>query len=344
LSLWFCLTTVFAVNPGGALDELLRFLKIQLFIFLTIALVSDKNKLDGFIWMMVVSIAYYGVKGGVFTLLTGGSYRVWGPAGSFIAGNNEVALAMLMTLPLMWYLRIQAQSKWVKHALLAAMLLTTVAVLGSQSRGAFIGIISIGLFFWLKARQKLMATIMVGAVAGVVLFFMPQSWWDRMETIKTYQQDSSALERLNAWQFALNVANDRLLGGGAKMSTHEMYARYAPDPNMVYDLHSIYFEQLGEQGWIGLGLFLLLALLTWLRCGTLSRIYSKDPDRKWASDLALMLQVSLIGYATGGAFLGLSYFDYYYDLVAAAVITWKLTAVATPDGPDSVSKAERHMS
>lgn len=324
--IWVCLTTVFAANPDGAWRELDRFLKIQLFIFITIALVSDKQKLDGFIWVMVLSIGYYGVKGGIFTILTAGTYRVWGPEDSYISGNNELALALLMTLPLMWYLRSQATNIWIRHGLLVAIMLSSVATLGSQSRGAFIGIMAIGLFFLSKTNQKLVSTVLVGIVAGMIVFFMPQAWWDRMDTIKTYDQDTSAMSRINAWEFALNVANDRVMGGGANMSTREMYALYAPDPTMVFDIHSIYFEILGEQGWIGFGLFLLIALFSWIRCGRIARLYKNDPSNNWASDLALMIQVSLIGYASAGTFLGLAYFDYYYDLIAISVITWKLTS------------------
>ena len=40
----------------------------------------------------------------------------------------------------------------------------------------------------------------------------------------------------------------------------------------------------------------------------------------WARNLAAMLQVSIVGYAVGGAFLGLAYFDLYYHLVAMMVI------------------------
>jgi hypothetical protein len=72
---------------------------------------------------------------------------------------------------------------------------------------------------------------------------------------------------------------------------------------------------------------MLLGLFTWFRCSQIVRYAQDHPERQWSADLALMLQVSLIGYAVSGAFLGLAYFDYYYDLVAATVVAWKLTRV-----------------
>jgi probable O-glycosylation ligase (exosortase A-associated) len=326
LTTWVCITTIYAINPEGALKELDRFLKIIIFIFLTIALVSDKQKLDWFIWIVVASIGFYGVKGGIFTIATGGSARVWGPEGSFIGGNNEIALALLMVIPLMRYLQQQSSKKIIKWGLTIAMLLSAASVLGSQSRGAFLGIAAIGIFFWTKSKQKLSASLMVGVVGLMILFFMPQTWWDRMNTIQTYEEDGSALGRINAWWVAYNVANDRPTGGGANMFTPETFQKYAPEPEGVHDSHSIYFEMLGEQGWIGLFLFLILAYFTWNTCKKLTIQGDMDPNFKWAGELGRMLQVCLIGYWVSGAFLGLSYFNLYYDLIAISIISTKILA------------------
>ncbi len=325
LLIWVGITTFFAVNPSGALRELDRFWKTILFVFITLALISDREKLNGYIWIMALSLGYYGVKGGIFTIMTGGSARVWGPAGSFIGGNNEVALAMLMTIPLMRYLQLQTTKKILRLGLIGAMLLTSVAVLGSQSRGAFLGIMMIGLFFWWKSPYKLSSTMMVAVIAGIILLFMPDTWWHRMNTIETYDQDASAMGRINSWWVAFRMANHSITGGGANMFIPEVFDMFAPNPGMVHDVHSIYFEMIGEQGWIGFSLFVLLGLLTWFRCGKLAKLKNHHPSLKWASDLGLMLQVSLIGYATSGAFLGLSYYDYYYDLVATCLVAWNIS-------------------
>lgn len=324
LLIWVGITTIFAVNQFGAIRELDRFAKTILFVFIILAVIGDRKKLEGFIWVMALSIGFYGVKGGIFTIATAGGSRVWGPAGSFIGGNNEIALAMLMTIPLMRYLQLQAVKKHIRVGLILAMLLTSMAILGSQSRGAFLGIMMIGLFFWWKSPRKIEATILVSIIAGMILLFMPDTWWDRMHTIKTYEEDQSAMGRINAWWVAFRMANDSITGGGANMFTPAMFQKYAPLPWDVHDVHSIYFEMLGEQGWVGLFLFLLLALFAWTRCSQITKRSKNVPSLKWAGELALMLQVSLIAYGTSGAFLGLSYFDYYYYLVATTVITARL--------------------
>lgn len=323
-----CTTFLFAINPEGAYSEWDRFMKIQIFIYLSILLISDKAKLDGLIWVFALSLGYYGIKGGIFTVLTGGNARVWGPDGSFIGGNNEIALAMLMTVPLMRYLHLQETRKWMKQGLMGAMLLTMVAIVGTQSRGALLGLVAIGLFLWLKSPKKLGMAVVVVLAGVIIALLMPQAWWDRMNTIQSYDEDASALGRINAWWVAWNVATDTWTGGGANMFTPATFMKYAPVPDDLHDVHSIYFEMLGEQGFFGLFLFLLLGYLLWRRCNLLIKTYRHDPDRKWAADLGAMLQVAYIGYAVSGAFLGMAYFDYFYNLVASAFIAWQVAEKA----------------
>jgi putative inorganic carbon (HCO3(-)) transporter len=159
------------------------------------------------------------------------------------------------------------------------------------------------------------------AVLGIALLsFMPEQWWDRMGTIKTYDDDSSAGGRINAWWMAWNLAKDNFFGGGFMVSKAELFARYAPDPLDVHAAHSIYFMVLGEQGFIGLFLFLAIWILVWRSAGRLRNEGRKQPQTMWLSHLGGMCQVSLAGYAVGGAFLSLSYYDLPYNVLVLVVL------------------------
>jgi probable O-glycosylation ligase (exosortase A-associated) len=129
------------------------------------------------------------------------------------------------------------------------------------------------------------------------------------------------MARLNAWQTAFNVAKDRPLGGGFELGTPSVFARYAPNPSVPCAAHSIYFQVLGEHGFPGLGLFLLLWLLVWLDTSWIIRRSRARTELGWASDLARMIQVSLVGFFVGGAFLSLAYYDVPYNLLVAVVLT-----------------------
>ncbi len=320
--LWMCVTTYYALYPDLAWENFVKVFKVLLMTFVTMMVITNRERLNGLIWVICVSLGFYGIKGGIFTISKGGVHRVQGPDGTFFGGNNEMALVLAMTIPLLAYLRTQEKRPWLRLGLGAAMMLSAIAAIGSQSRGGMLGLAAMGLFLWLKTRNKFMTALMIGSSVLIIGSVMPQAWYDRMNSIKTYEQDQSSLGRINAWWTAFNVAKTHVTGGGFDMFRPATFSQYAPDPDMVHDVHSIYFEVMGEQGFIGFAMFITLGLMTWMRCNQIMRLCRKDPGRKWAVDLAAMIQVSMIGYATAGAFLGLAYFDLYYHLVAISVMTW----------------------
>jgi probable O-glycosylation ligase (exosortase A-associated) len=317
---WVLITTFNAMYPSLAWPHLNQFWKILLMVYVTLILMQSRARINQLVWVIALSIGFYGVKGGIFTITNGGVYHVRGPEGSFIGGDNEMGLALIMTIPLLRYLQLTTEKIWVRTGLTGAMLLSAVATVGSQSRGALVGVVCMGTFLWLKSRNKLF-TALLGSIAIVlVLLVMPQQWYDRMATIQNYEEDQSAMGRINAWKMAFNMAKDRPLGGGLNSFQEYSFALYAPNPDSVHDSHSIYFEVLGEHGFVGLGLFLVLALMTWRTASWVIGRAHRDREKRWVADLAAMVQVSLVGYASAGAFLGLAYFDYYYTLIALVVL------------------------
>jgi putative inorganic carbon (HCO3(-)) transporter len=317
---WMGITTVFAIYPAEAWIQYEKVLKIQLMTFATILLMGSQERVRMLIWVIVISLGYYGVKGGVFTIIHGGDYHVWGPPGSFIEGNNELALALLMTLPLMHYLRMTSVNKWIRHGLLVAMILCAFSIVGSQSRGALVGGFAMALFLWLKSSRKVVTGAVLLVLLPLLIVFMPAQWHERMQTIETYETDASAMGRVDTWRMALRLANDKPMGGGFELWTSDTFDRYSPEKNTVHDAHSIYFKVLAEHGWIGLSLFLVIGFSAWRTGTSIIRQTRDHPDLEWLSNLARMIQVSLAAYASGGLFLGLSYFDLYWHLVALLVL------------------------
>ncbi len=316
---WMCVTTALAIHPDLSWPDLVRTLKIQLMTLVSIAALRERKHIHWFVAVNALSIGFYGLKGGLFTVATGGSSRVWGPPGGFIEGNNEIGLAIVLIIPLLNYMRMYTANALAKLGVGVAMVLCAAAVLGTQSRGAFLAISVMGLVMWFRSPKKLPSAIIIGAVALVALAFMPASWEERMTSIKTYDQDASAMGRINAWWMAFNLANDKFSGGGFHIYTFEIFARYAPDPLDLHAAHSIYFMALGEHGYLGLFLFVLLGVLAFFQASKIRKMTKGIEDERWLFDLAGMCQVSLIGFAVGGAFLSLTYFDLPYNIVVILV-------------------------
>lgn len=319
--IWTGITTYLAFYPTSAWIIYKKFFKIIAMTLVMLMLIIDKDKLNKLIWAIVLSLGFFGVKGGVFTILKGGSSIVWGPPGSFVEGNNELALALLMIIPLANYLRVISKNKWIKLGFLGAMVLIGVSAIGSQSRGAFLAAGAMIFYFWTKSDKKVVSGLALLIVAGNIYAFMPQSWHNRMDTIATYEQDGSAMGRINAWWEAYNVANDRFFGAGFNHYSVETFALYAPNPEDVHAAHSIYFQVLGGHGWVGFAVYMMFCILSLRLSKKLTKKTKGIEELAWASLLSKMVYVSLIAYAVGGAFLSLAYFDLPYHLMAILILT-----------------------
>jgi putative inorganic carbon (HCO3(-)) transporter len=334
LPCWMTVTLVFAFDPVESFTRWIDIVKVFLFVVVTAALLHTRRQLEALLWVLVISIGFYGIKGGLFTILTGGGQKVYGPEESFIADNNAIAVAIVMTIPLLHYLSTTVSSKWIKFGLYGSMFLSSVAVLGSQSRGAFLAIAAMTIFLWLKSQKKMLLGVVLLILVPIGIGFMPQTWTTRMESTKNYEEDASAQGRFNAWHMAFNLANDRpIVGGGFEIYNREVFARYAPDPNDVHSAHSIYFQILGEHGYVGLALFLSLGIVSWV---TARRIISESRDRvdeAWGGRMARAIQVSFIGFAVGGAFVNIAYWDVQYYEIIVLMATYRLVH-AVERGPD----------
>lgn len=321
---WMVITTIFAFYVEFATEQLIKIAKVQFVTFLTILLINDKAKLEQLLWVIVLSLCFFTVKGGLFTIQTAGAFRVWGPVGSYIEDNNALAVASIMIIPLMFYLRSTLTRAWARHGMLFAILLTAVSAAGSYSRSAFVAGACVTVYLVWKSKRRAPALLVLIIALPFIFTFMPESWHERMATITDPTQEASAHNRLEAWATAISIANSRLTGGGLEPWSTAVYQTYGPSwvdsTAGGRNAHSIYFNVLAEHGWIGLALFMLIFFLAWQQASRVARVTATRPDLGWAGDLARMLQVSFVAYGSGGATLTLGYFDLPWHLVAISLI------------------------
>lgn len=318
---WTGFTTLFAVAPS-AWSEWEIFAKILIMTFVTLVLVQDRERMHWLVWMIVVSLGFYGLKGGAFTILKGGASHVFGPPHSFISDNNAFALAMCMVLPFMRYLQLHSSKKWVRFGLGCSMLFTGIAILGTYSRGGLVGLVIVAGALLLKGRKRvpIIATALV--IGFAAYHFMPAQWTERMDTLHHATTTDSGETRIQSWKFAANVAFHRpLVGGGFNdYESASLWQAYAPEGAVRRAIHSIYFRALSEQGFLGLILFLGLLFATWRNCSRVRKKTRDSLEQRWAYDLASMLQVALVAYMVSGAFLPMTYFDLIYQLMALSAV------------------------
>lgn len=323
LAAWISISTYFAIVPDHAFTKWQEAEKILAMTFLATCIVNSKERVIQTIWVIAFSIGAYGIKGGLFSIATGGNYRVWGPAESFIADNNQLGLALIMVLPLWHFLSVHTTSRWIRQGLLASMGLTIIAILCTYSRGALVAL-AITLFaFWLKAKHRLLTGVIALGVLAGALYVLPTAWYERMQTIDAYNEDASAQGRINSWTFAIRLAAERpLVGGGFEVTDDEsLYYSLVPSADTVHNFHSIYFEILGEHGYVGLFFFLGLIAASFSTAQSIIRRTRRRPDLEWAGQLAASIQVSIVGYCCAGAFVNLGFYDLFYALVAVLTST-----------------------
>lgn len=319
---WMTLSWQLGFDPEGDYPQWDKVMKIDLMILVALALLKTKAHIFALTWVCMLSLAVLGAKGGLFTVLTAGNYRVWGPPLSFIADNNHFALATIMTIPLVRFLQLQLSNRWARHAMTLVMILLAASALGSHSRGALLAIVAMALLLWWRSHGKLLGGIVIVLVGITLVAFMPEHWTARMSTIQTFQEDQSAMGRISAWWVSWRVALDYPFGVGFNLARPDLFNLYSPYPDLgVVVAHSIYFQVMGHHGFVGLFLFLLLWAVTWFQAGRIRKQAANIPQARWCFELASMCQVSLAGYVVGGAFLNLSYFDLPYNLMVLVVLT-----------------------
>jgi probable O-glycosylation ligase (exosortase A-associated) len=303
-------------------------MKTMLIVVLTIMVTRTVNDAKALILTVALSLGFWGFKGGLWTIMTGGHNGLLGPPGTYIGDNNTLALAMVTSVPVIVAVSSFAPTKWTRRAALGLAMLTAISAIGSYSRGALLGGAAMVMFLWLKSNSKLKTGALLVLTIPILIAAMPAEWMDRMHSIDNYQEDASAMGRINAWGFAINVANHLPLGGGFATFTPQLFQLYAPDPRVYFVAHSIYFQVLGEHGYIGLFLYLLMFFLAWRTGSRIVRKCAANPEYAWAATTARMCQVSIIGYMTAGAFLAMAYYDLPYYVLAILVCLEKVLFIA----------------
>jgi len=329
---WFVATTAyvlitpaFAGHAGDAQAQLGEVSKILLMTFLTILLVVSREKLRLLVLVIIASFGVRALVGAVFFITTAGQYKIWGPEGTFLADNNDFALGLNMTIPMFVYFARSEPRRWLRISAHVLLVCVVICVIGTYSRGGLIGLAVVTVALMLKSRRKAVSVFLVTVASFCLLTFATLQWKERMGDFLHGRLDESAESRLTVWQAGWNLARAYpLTGGGFDVYTDpSAIVRYLPSDRQDTSLHgphSIYFQMLGEQGFVGLGLFLLLLTACHLRLLKLRRAAVQRKELSWILAYANMFQVALLAYMFNGATLGRAYFDYFFEIVACVVI------------------------
>ena len=338
---WCGVTTLSAAFPVEALEKWSWVWKALVFaVFLPLTL-RTRLRLEAAALIMVLSIATIVINGGIKTALGGGGYGVLALLVRENAGLYEgsiLSTAAVATVPLaLWLARHGTIFKpdWRVYGFVAGLIFACLLIpIGTAARTGLVCAAVLAVLLMRSVRYK----FVYGAIAGLAMLaavpFLPASFTQRMGTISEYQGDQSASTRVQVWMWTLEYVKERPFGGGfdAYRSNSFTYdtrkvvgegSTLTIETNLVTDnaraYHSAYFEMLGEQGWLGLFLWLLLhGLGVW----QMERIRWLFARKTWQWGLATALQQSQIVYLVGALFVGIAFQPFFFLLVALQCALW----------------------
>ena len=315
--------------PSDDGDFLLQKVLKEIVLALAItAVISTRHRIHLLVLAVAAGFSFIGVKEGLLFLLTAGGHKVEGMQS--VGDNNSLATALLMLVPFLFYLSRFSAQKLVRTGALAAMGLCLVTVVATYSRGGFVGLLVLGAFMVKNSRNR-GASLLLTVLAGVLIYTLaPESWFERLSTIKEADSDGSFLGRVIAWKISVLIALDNpLLGGGLHaVQRWPTWAAYVPQIGRLdfvftptpreapMAAHSSYFEVLGDLGFIGLTVFMAILAVAFWQCRSIYRLARPHPSLEWAADLARMMQISLVIYVVTTALLSMAYFEFFYVLLA----------------------------
>lgn len=332
---------------GEAVREWQEFLKIVLFVFVVAGLMTSKDRIIALLYAAVLSLGFHGALAGAKFIASRGGSHIYGPP-SIIGDNNHFALAIITIMPVFFFLYRYAAHRLIKLALIGSVVFLVAAVMGTSSRGGLVGLVAMAFLAFLRSPKKTRNAIIAAPLIMAAISFAPQRWTDRMDTIKTADEDSSFMGRVIAWKQSTLIAMDNPVFGGGFYAVQDLsvWLRYArefntlnfipsPEPNIriAFAAHSIYFQVLGDLGFVGLAIFLLILFTSWRNAAKIIRAVRDKPEWHWARDLARSLQYSIFAYAVAGGALNMAYFDYMYMVFAILIALRQLVSCPTGNGP-----------
>jgi probable O-glycosylation ligase (exosortase A-associated) len=349
--LWTTLSTVTAISPPEiAWEYWSRFLKVAMLFLFVLLTIKEKLHVDFVLWCIVLSVGFYADLEALKFVASGGGHKIVGMANHVLGDRNELSVAFVMTLPLCYYLLSEygQRSKLVRLGLLGTMAALAVAVIGTQSRGGFIALLALVGYMYIKSDRKILMTILIAATAIGLSYLVTNDWSSRIDTIATAENDDSFMGRVVAWKLSFIMAMQHpFLGGGFKsleyfpnwsalsrdfFSYPWFYTGTAlPNPTVARAAHSVYFQVLGEHGFVGLALYLGCLAGSFLKAGKVSRRARRAGAPAWIPKAATMIQLSIFAFSLGGAALSFAYFDLIFTLFAlVAVFDLRILPAALP--------------
>jgi probable O-glycosylation ligase (exosortase A-associated) len=345
MAAWITFTTfIDPVRPVDAFGKWNWAFKTVVFSGFMPLMFRSRVQIEAFLQIYIFSLAGQFLPFAAKTILSGGRYGVnYGlvEGNGGLAEGSRLATVCLLIIPIIIYLLrhtiILPRHRIVRIGYIGMVVACLIACFGTYERTALVGVAVLAAGLVLRSRHRLIYAGICAAAITIGSSYVLASnseWVARMKTITNYSQDQSAYLRILVWRWTLDFVKTHPYGGGFNaFMVNEVKipgTRENPD-GIVFKaraFHSIYFEVLGEHGWVGLGIFLSLFASSFLALRAAALRAKRLVGMEWCHDLARMLQISLLVVMSCGAFIGIAFQAEIYYLFALAVMLRQQVRVA----------------
>lgn len=339
---WAFYTTTHADLPLEAATKWDWVWKALLFaIFLPLTL-RTKLRIEALVLYMVLCASSIIITGGIKTALSGGGYgslSLMVDSNSGLYEGSTISTIAIAIIPIiLWLAKFGTifPPEWRVRTFAGGLIFACLLIpIGTETRTGLLCIVALGMLMLRATKRRALYLTVIGIAGLIAVPLLPSSFTNRMNTIESYQADSSASTRIAVWGWTWNYVLEHPLGGGFEVyrqnqltirlsDVKDMGSHATVSSSMQTDrgraFHSAYFEMLGEQGFPGLALWLLLHLSGLLGMERLRRLYAKpSPEDAWIAPLATALQHGQIIYLVGALFVGIAFQPFIFMLIGVQI-------------------------
>ena len=329
---WITITTMRALFPEAAWIKHDFAFKTMLVTLLIPFAIQNRSQFELLLWTIFCALGYFMFSSGIKSVFGGGGYNValiTSPRGIYWDEGSTLAAQSIAMIPIIVYLAkysmMAASKPWLRKFLWLVAASGVLLLVGTQARTGLVTLAFLVLLYFLYSRHKLRIGMVVLLIPILALPFMPSAWTDRMSTIFSSNEDSSAVGRLLVWRWTIDFANrNPVFGGGfhaylanaGQLTDYQEHDEADIFMEKAKAYHNIFFEVLGEHGYVGLIIFLLIIGHTYK---ILIGYYRNPGSEDWQRSFGLLGMMSITTFCVGGMFIGVAFSPWIYLMYAIAV-------------------------
>ncbi len=308
-----------AKDPGTAWESFNDiFIKAVLIFIVMVNVVRNKKRLVGLMWLSFAIGVYLSVD--ILILTWKGQaavedYRFTAEVKGMFENPNELALHLVMMIPLVFTFGLAAKKIYLKAIYFAMTILMMAANFMTYSRGGFLGLIgaSVVLVWKLGRKSRLKVTLSSAVVGLIVILLAPGNYGLRILSIFGLAADpngsSDQRQELLIRSLLVTARNPWGIGMGnfPIVSIHMLVT------------HNAFTQVSAELGLLALAAYLVFMVSPFRKLSAIERREFAADKSDWFYHAAIGLQASLVAYWISSFFAAVAYNWFIYYLIAYCV-------------------------